>query len=601
MDKLQPIIKHHFWIVFCVALILPPIAWWMTTGELAAEIADRTSSLDSTLNGIANGQNAPNSDWSNGVNQLITIRTEANRLALDRLWNAQNDLMVWPPDVARAMVNCPYRGEVEDARIRQTLPDDYSFGYENEVRRVWLIAEPIDDGKTRIDPKLKQKVVFPYESIPRTPADKWSLLPPTWQEIWNAQEDLWLLSEVLGAVREANGSTSSITDSYVKQIMQVELFGGKRADAPESSTGSPGNSSGGPAMPGTSMRPRVGNRGGAAALAKPAEFPIAEEFEVASTGPQRGYASAGSPGSGESTSNSEASSDPNSDENRYLQSEDAYRTRGFKLRVAVHQMQVPNLIRELLNSQYPIEIIRFQQSAMNPEEPGKPTGRPSNSPGNNSMASNFPSADSSQDYPDSSQDSVSLESSSGSEDFGFDDDTTEGSGGMSGKSFSVPEIANVQASLQDRDLVDLVVIGEIYIYNPPAVAEADADSAPSETASAEAATGEAVVAPATDDSSVEGPADAVGTAPQSATPVNTPDAGDNAGSEPGVTPTSPASDNGAVPRPATTPPASEPTADTPDEAEAPPSGEGSKSTDTTSPASDTPEPDASAAPSNDDG
>ena len=52
MDKLQPIIKHHFWIVFLIALMLPPIAWWMTTGELAAEISDRTSSLDSTFSGI---------------------------------------------------------------------------------------------------------------------------------------------------------------------------------------------------------------------------------------------------------------------------------------------------------------------------------------------------------------------------------------------------------------------------------------------------------------------------------------------------------------------------------------------------------------------
>jgi hypothetical protein len=600
MDKLQPIIKHHFWIVFCVALILPPIAWWMTTGKLAADIADRTSSLDSTLNGIASGQDAPNSDWANGVNQLISIRTESNRLALDRLWNAQNDLMVWPPDVAKAMVNCPHRGEVEDVRIRQTLPDDYSFGYENEVKRVWLIAEPIDDGKTRIDPKLKQKVVFPYQSMPRTPADKWSLLPPTWQEIWNAQEDLWLLSEVLGAVREANGSTSSITDSYVKQIMQVELFGGKRADAPDSSGGSPGNSSGGPTMPGSPFRGRSGSRGGATALSKPAEFSIAEEYEVASTGPQSGYGTAGSPGSGDSASNSEASTDPNSDENRYLQSEDAYRTRGFKLRVAVDQMQVPNLIRELLNSQYPIEIIRFQQSAMNPEEPGKPTGRPSNSPGGNSFASNSPGGDSSEDYDESSE-AASLEGSSDSDEFGFDDDSGAGSGGLSGKSYTVPAIANVQASLQDRDLVDLVVIGEIYIYNPPAVDEANADSAPSETGSADAATGEPGAAPATDDTNVEGPANPVSTSPQPTTPVDVTDAGADNGSEPGEAPASSAPESDAVPPPATTPPASEPTSDSPGGTEVPPSGKGTESTDTTSSNSDTPAPGDSAAPSKDDG
>lgn len=476
MDKLQPVIKHHFWIVFLIAMALPPVAWWMTTGELAAEISDRTSSLDSTFSGIANGQNAANEDWASGVNDLITIRTEANRLALDRLWKAQTDLMVWPPNVAKWMDVCPYRGEIDDVRIKQILPDIYRSDYELAVRRVWLIPEPIDDGKTRVDPDLKQKVVFPYQSLPRIDAAKWSALPPTWQEIWNTQEDLWLLSEVLSAVRRTNDSTSSITDSYVKQILQVELFGGKRAAAPSSgstasASGSPGM---GPGYPGM-MPGGMSRRGGATALSKPAEFPISEEYEVTNAG-GRGATNymqeSGSP-------SASAAVDLNSDESRYLQAEDAYRTRGFKLKVAVDQMQVPTLIRELLNSQYPIEIIRFQQSAMNPEEPGKPTTSRSGYPGGAlaGMTSDYP-GENDGGYPDEGgtlEDYSSSESSDGFEGEG------EGSEGLTGTAYAVPAIANVQAALEDRDLVELVVIGEIYIYNPPAVDEsqqvADAASA----------------------------------------------------------------------------------------------------------------------------
>ncbi|MFT5327903.1 MAG: hypothetical protein ACI8P0_005809 [Planctomycetaceae bacterium] len=497
MDKLQPIIKHHFWIVFLIALMLPPIAWWMTTGELAAEISERTSSLDSTFSGIADGRNAANDDWANGVNELIGIRTKSNTQALDMLWKAQTDLMVWPSIVAEDMAKCPYRGEVDDVKVKQVLPAWYREGYEQDVRRVWHIPEPIDDGKTRVDQDAKQKVVFPYESLPRIAASKWEGLPPTWQEIWNAQEDLWLLSEVLSAVRETNSSTSSITDSYVKQIMQVQLFGGKRAAAPSSAGGTTASAinPGMPGMPGMSRG--AARRGGASPLSRPAEFPISEEYDVPSSG-------GSSYGLGESGSTSvapAAAADPNSDDNRYVQSEEAYRTRGFKLKVAIDQMQVPTLIRELLNSQYPIEIIRFQQSAMNPEEPGKPASRNSTYPGGNSLAgasSGYPaSGDGEFDY--SNEQSSGLGESS-TEDFGFDG---KGAGGdaLSGQAYAVPAIANVKASLEERDLVELVVIGEIYIYNPPAVDETAADAAnPTVGGSAPPATAE------TPASGIDGPA-----------------------------------------------------------------------------------------------
>lgn len=514
MDKLQPIIKHHFWIVFLIALMLPPVAWWMTTGELAAEISERTSSLDSTFSGIASGQGAPNDDWTNGVNQLIDIRTQANRLALDRLWKAQTDLMVWPPNVAGWMADCPYRGEIDDVRIKQNLPNIYRGDYEIALRRVWLIPEPIDDGKTRVDPELSQKVVFPYASIPRIDATKWSALPPTWQEIWNAQEDLWLLSEVLGAVRKTNDSTSSITDSYVKQILQVQLFGGKRAAAPASAGGSTaGSSYPGSGMPGMmpGMPGGVARRGATAALSKPAEFSISEEYEVAGGGAGGGPSMANYMNEEGGPSAAGVATDPNSDENRYLQAEDAYRTRGFKLKVAIHQMQVPTLIRELLNSQYPIEIIRFQQSAMNPEEPGKPAARKSMYPGGNAVAGlsgGYPDGEG--EFPTESE--GSFEDYSSEENFGFEGEGGTGGDSLASKSYAIPAIANVQAALEDRDLVELVVVGEIYIYNPPAVDESAAESDGTEQVVSASTT-------AAPDTGVDGPATPTDTTPAIQTPA----------------------------------------------------------------------------------
>jgi hypothetical protein len=175
-------------------------------------------------------------------------------------------------------------------------------------------------------------------------------------------------------------------------------------------------------------------------------------------------------------SNASASVDPNSDESRYIQTEDAYRTRLFKLKVVVDQMQVPTLIRELLNSPYPIEVIRFQQSAMNPEEPGKPAANRSGYPGGNALAGMTG------EYSGEGDDSGYLEESNEVEDYSSDDSKGfegegEGSGGGTGAGdaagYAIPAIANVQLALEDRDLVELVVIGEIYIYNPPAVDDSE--------------------------------------------------------------------------------------------------------------------------------
>ena len=252
MEKLKPVITHHFWILFLITLGLPPVAWWMTSGDLTVEIQAREEKLNGDFSGISNGSNIPNADWVQGVQQLIGVRKEQNRLALDRLWQAQMGLMNWPANVREYMEVCPYRGELEDQRIKEILPDLYRDDYQREVQRVWMLTEPVYEGGVRPDEGVPRKVSFPYAVMPQVREGKWDQSPPTWPEIWNSQEDLWLLSELFKAVQRVNAPTTGIVDSYVKRITQVELFGGDRitddsaGDTSSESTAEPG----GPAVPG---------------------------------------------------------------------------------------------------------------------------------------------------------------------------------------------------------------------------------------------------------------------------------------------------------------------------------------------------------------
>ena len=546
MDKLKPIITHHFWLVFLVTLGLPPTAWWMTSAALSKETEDRENALNQVINGISSGQGIPNDDWINGVNRQIDIRKEQNRLALDRLWQAQVGMMHWPPNVKQYMEMCPYRGKLEDQRINDILPDLYRNDYQDEVIRVWMLTEPVFDGKMIPKKGVPRKVVFPYDKMPRVPDGKWQLLPPTWPEIWNSQEDLWLLSELFKAVQRVNAPTTGIVDSYVKAIVRVDLFGGKRLGADEVGGSAGGGQEGSPEMAiynvGSPGGPGFGGAAGVSTeiQTKEALFNLGEEYEafglaaVGTQGPDAAASMEYNPMATESgSSGDQSTNDPNEDEKRYVASEEAYRTRGFRLQVAIHQMQVPELIRELLNCQYPVEIVRFQQKAVNPDEPGGtsktgsggPGGGYSGTGGAGNVAYNPGEADT-------------------GDEGGFDPTAIVGTG-VDGPGAGTEEASQVviQTAMAELDIVDLVIVGELYLYNPPIIDE-DGDGVPDETTEG-------------DDS--EAAADGTTTPPDpAAVPGATPAAPGTVPAAPGTVPAAP----GTVPTAPGTVPATPPNAGT---------------------------------------
>jgi hypothetical protein len=476
MDKLAPVIKHHFWILFVIALILPPVGWWMTTSELAAEIDSRRSTLDSAFSSIPSDPKPPNEDWKKAADGRILTRKEQNRLALDRLWKSQTDLMVWPPNVAQYMTQCPYRGDHPDYEVRSIIPSLYRDDYEREINRIWLITEPDrKTGNVQIASDTPQKVLFPLEGVPRVPRHKWTQLPPTWREIWNAQEDIWLLGQVFTAVRNVNQGTESITDANIKQIMQVQLFGGTRSPAPAG--GAAASTSSG--YPGMSPMGGGFNRGGASAVS--AEFPMTEEYTVADTlGGGGGAGARGAafptmtPGATPGGAGATTGTDPNADASRYVAKEAPYRSRGFKIRVSIDQMRVPDFIKELLNSDYATTITRYQWTVLNAEDADGTRSRSITLP--SAGGGGFPGSDYGASGPMLSNEGTdeglytNLEPS-GATETPADYPTLEPGMSSSSNSGSL-----VQSALGDTRLVDLVVVGEMYIYNPPEPVEGGLES-----------------------------------------------------------------------------------------------------------------------------
>ncbi len=493
MDKLQPFIKYHFWLLFILAFVMPPLAWWMTTSDLQATITERTNALDTSYGSISDGVDKPNDDWITRAEELIHIRKETNTRTVERLWEWQKSLVKWPPSVSQSMNACPYRGEITDSSIARRVPIDYRRNYSREVRRVWLLSEPIGHETDPIPPNAPRKVWFPLSQMPQVPAEKWQNLPPSFIEIWNSQEDLWLLEQLMMAVKRTNANSNTITDSFVREIREVGLFGGTRVQPNEVSAGAAASASLNPMMSGAppafSGARKTGRR-----IPTSSKFNLEQEFKVkgltAVTGRRNSSSlssmnegmgmsmNEGMPGSEGTTNTASASADLNVDENRYVTVKDAYRTRGFHLVVTMHQQYVPDLIRELLDSQYPIDIIRMEQVARNPDEPdgstdSRPGGPESGGPTSFGPVAGVPGSsgafDSGEEEPDIPEDSPN----EGIEGEGFDE--------MGEGESSTAPITNsaVKLALSELDLVEFSIVGEMYLYNPPKPAEGE-EAAPVE-------------------------------------------------------------------------------------------------------------------------
>jgi hypothetical protein len=190
-------------------------------------------------------------------------------------------------------------------------------------------------------------VEFKQETLPSVDEKKWAEMPPSWEEMWNAQEDSWLVTELLQAIQRVNEPTSNRADSYIKKIQTIELAGGNRAALTSGGGKQTGNKPAGP----------LGNLGIGATSAEGSagDFKLSDEFGTP-TAKDAQAAPATTPVVGAKPSATAPSS-------RYVDDGPKFRTRAFKLTVDMDHRRLPHLLVELTNSNWPVEIVRVNQVA----------------------------------------------------------------------------------------------------------------------------------------------------------------------------------------------------------------------------------------------
>lgn len=475
MDKLKPILAQKFWIFFGIVLILPVVGYFMTTGDLAAQIKSRTESLETTYKGIPNGADSPNESWSKALQVLNEQQALRNRSANEDLWRVQKERMRWPDDVAAVMNKAEYFKPVPPEQGGSDAQHKYQYDYPREIRRLWEIVDPLDDGKNLRDSDKRRKVAFAMADLHQTNTARWVDLPPTHEDMWECQEDIWLQTELLHAIARVNENSISQGDAFVKQIGKILLFGATKATGGATSAPPQGGGDSGSFGPMMSM----GGQGSQMkAVALSADINIAEEFNVITdptvlTGSSGGGSAAGgmmakammNEGGGGAPAQSPAgATGPNK---RYIDDDDKqpYKRRGFSIKVIMDHTKVPDLIAELMNSPFPVEIVRVQQVSLS-DQSASPSGggmsQFSGTPGPGPGVAGFnPAGGGELAGPPAVADDPGTAS-------GFARPTASGAGS--------------QTAMSDPNLAQVAILGVWTLYRPPAPAADGGQAAPGSTA-----------------------------------------------------------------------------------------------------------------------
>ncbi len=474
MDKLQPLITHKFWIFFAIALLLPTIGWWMGTGQLIAQIDEQEAKITKTFNEVPK-TSAPNSTFAKELKKINDKERMRLAEAAELLQGTQHGLRVWPKEIAHRMRDIPYLGEIKDLVARGAYRDVYF----KAVERLREIVDPFD-------PETNQgKVILDDGAIPAVSPDRWQFFSPTSQEMWEEQEDLWLLKELLVSIAAVNEGSTTITESPVREIVEILLAGGDRSALDqEGGTGGKGKGEGpgaagmsaGMMMPGYSDS-GAGNRGlgrgGPGRNSAGIDFPLEDVFGPATLRATEGQAtSTEDPADAEPH---EMSGGPGGAQakklKRYVDDEEGvpFKTRGFKLTVVMDHRKLPDLLVHLTNSKWPVQIERVHQASLNRDDGGGTRNQRQNP-----MAGRFGSR---QDFrsaggPEESMDAAAFEGPD-AEFRGAAGGAAGGRGRMLGNS--------VAAAMADPFLARVVLAGLMTMYDPPK-AQKQATGQPSEKA-----------------------------------------------------------------------------------------------------------------------
>ncbi len=207
IDK-EVLIKHHFWIlagVFLLMVLIPLFVLWSSVGTTIAKEAEELESSKKTVQGITNPRNPQHIAAITKRDEVIAARKNQ---VWKEAWDAQKDVFTFP-EAQKAVFQNLYFGDPIDRFDADRFA--LETGYVSQLAEVVYTVQPILPG---INDQGVVQFARHWNDILRLPT-KFLSVPPTRDDIWLAQEDLWVKRELLRAVRDANDTLARFRDTTV--------------------------------------------------------------------------------------------------------------------------------------------------------------------------------------------------------------------------------------------------------------------------------------------------------------------------------------------------------------------------------------------------
>ncbi|HET6328958.1 MAG TPA: hypothetical protein VFG04_30015 [Planctomycetaceae bacterium] len=365
MDQLKVVLEHKFWILSALAVLLPPIGWWVSTGDMGTQTDIRTKAIQGkvkSLDTLKDISKAANDDWIKGAKDVNVKLASVVDHTHKYLYDHQRPVMTWHPLVRAALdeAQVKYRGEtaVNPAafvRARRLFASRYVDMWRNDV---YEVIKPFDmqanDGKVLCsEPNVGVLIT-------RAPAEVWlQRQNMSAQEMWEAQEDLWMLHCLMKAVARVNEGSVNIDDARIKRLISATLRGGSQADLTDRRKKKETKNATGPGGAPVSLSLDFGTRrGGGESEYGAKALPMIESDDV--FGSSEETSSQGMGGANNNKKGQSAGDAPGG--TPYVKSDPGgkWRARGFVLRLVMDHQEIPKLITALTESPFPVEIYQVE-------------------------------------------------------------------------------------------------------------------------------------------------------------------------------------------------------------------------------------------------
>jgi hypothetical protein len=204
VDK-EFLMKHRFWILLGVDVPLVLIAYLIIVFSVSSVISAEAAKVETAKKDLRGISNPKNDKWVKAAATRADNVTGKQNDVWGRAWQAQDGLMTWPAEMTPKYGRA-YFGDPIDPK---DLADYASRWYKKQLQEVVDMPQPTNE--LRPPQVLVQYKGNSYEGILRF-IDWNKEIPPSTEEAWLAQEDLWVQRELLRIIRDANESFATFKD-----------------------------------------------------------------------------------------------------------------------------------------------------------------------------------------------------------------------------------------------------------------------------------------------------------------------------------------------------------------------------------------------------